>query len=113
MTAGDLMDDDQDRSDVLTNQVAIGRFAWIFGGVMAISLSFPPILFAAAISTILGFCAGVIATVALFAREPIWGEQLTRWDVAAALYALSLFTGFFIDVDSIQAYLQIVRTSAG
>lgn len=95
------------------NQIALARFAWIFGAGLAISLSFPPVLFAPTASTILGFSAGVLATVALFAREPVWGPELSRWDVAAALYALSLFIGFFVDIAGVQAYIQAQRAMTG
>lgn len=107
------MNQEQDWYNLPANQVAIARFTWIFGAGLAISLSFPQILFAASVSTILGFSAGILATTALFARESIAATHLTRWDVAAALYALSLFTGFFVDLDSIQSYLAAHRTMAG
>lgn len=107
------MNQEPDRFASPANQAALARFAWIFGAGIAISLSFPPILFAATASTVLGFSAGILATVALFARESVWSGHLTRWDVAAALYAMSLFTGFFVDLDSIHAYLEAERAASG
>ena len=104
------MDHEQNWDASVANQIALARFAWIFGAGIAIALTFPQILFAATISTILGFCAGILATTALFARESVWNPHLTRWDVAAGLFAMSLFTGFFVDIDSIQAYIHAQQT---
>ena len=87
------------------NELALRRFAWVFGGGLLVALAFPQVLFAATISSFTGFAAGVVATMALFARDPLWVAYLTRWDVAAALYAASLFTGFFVDIDAVQLFL--------
>jgi len=88
-------------------QLAFVRFAWIFGAGLAIAMTFPQVLFAATISSVLGFGAGIMATVALFARDSVWSEDLTRWDVAAALYGSSLFASFFVDHDALRAYLEV------
>lgn len=92
------------------NQLAFIRFAWIFGAGLAIAMTFPQVLFAATISSVLGFGAGIMATVALFARDSVWSEELTRWDVAATLYASSLFASFFVDQDALRAYLELRHT---
>lgn len=107
------MDEDLKAPETVANQLAVVRFAWIFGAGIAIALSFPPILFAATVSTILGFSSGVLATIALFSRESVWSPHLNRWDVAASLYALSLFTGFFVDADGILAYIEAQKAFSG
>jgi hypothetical protein len=43
--------------------------------------------------------------VALLAREEPLAPHLTRWDIAAALYAASLFAGLFVDVEGVRHYL--------
>jgi len=70
-----------------------------------VALTFPQVLFAATISSFLSFAAGVIATVALFSREPVHMSYFTWWDVAAALYITSAFSGFFVDVDAVHTFL--------
>lgn len=89
------------------NQQALGRFAWIFGFGLAISLMVPSAFFAAAISACTGLGAGILATIALLARDDVFAPYLSRWDVAAALYAASLFSGWFIDYEALQLYLTL------
>ena len=98
------LEDDQLHEN-FANELALRHFAWVFGGSLLVALAFPQVLFAATISSFTGFAAGVVATLALFARDPLWVGHLTRWDVAAALYAASLFTGFFVDIDAVQLFL--------
>ncbi len=91
-----------DDGDVLArdaaNQRALSRFAWVFGCGLALSLSVPQWFFAASISSFTALAAGLLATIALFARDDdIFAPHLTRWDVAASLYAVSLFAGLFVD----------------
>lgn len=87
------------------NQRALHRFAWIFGSGLALALSLPGILFAATFGSFTGLGAGIVATVALLAREEPFAPHFTRWDIAAALYALSLLAGLFVDVDGVRHYL--------
>jgi hypothetical protein len=88
---GDLLAQDA------ANRRALARFAWLFGAGLALSLAVPEWFFAASISSFTALAAGLLATIALFARDEIFAPQLTRWDVAAALYAVSLFAGLFVD----------------
>lgn len=89
----------------LANRRASNLFAWIFGIGLAVSLTMPALLFAAAISSFTALGAGIIATIALVARDDMLATHLSRWDVAAALYAVSLFTGFFVDREMLQLHL--------
>ena len=87
------------------NNRALQRFAWIFGAGLALSLIAPDLLFPAMISSFTGLSAGVLATIALFARDNVFAPHLSRWDIAAALYAVSLFFGFFVDLEAIKLHL--------
>jgi len=98
--------DDSDRLALeMANQRALHRFAWMLGLALAFSLVLPSLLFAAAMSSATALGAGVLATIALFARDDIFAPHLSRWDIAAALYAVSLFAGFFVDLDTLQLHL--------
>ena len=99
------MNGTEHESEISESLRALARFAWVFGAALAIAMSFPQPLFAAAMSSVLGFGAGLMATVAIFARDHVWSEELSRWDVAAALYAWSLVAGFFVDIDRVEAFL--------
>ncbi|HET6468991.1 MAG TPA: hypothetical protein VFG43_11505 [Geminicoccaceae bacterium] len=88
------------------NSGAMLRFAAIFAVALMLALAAPPVLFAATLSSFLGLAAWVIAGLALFRREPFWPDHLTRWDVAAGLYASSLLVSFFVDVEAVKAFLQ-------
>jgi hypothetical protein len=98
-----------DDSDMIAreaaNQRALNRFAWIFGSGLALSLTVPQLFFAATISSFSALGAGLLATIGLFARDDIFAPHLTRWDVAAALYAVSLFAGLFVDLPGLQLAL--------
>ena len=87
------------------NQRALQRFAWILGCGLALALSLPAILFAATFGSFTGLGAGIVATVALLAREEPFAPHFTRWDIAAALYALSLLAGLFVDVEAVRHHL--------
>ena len=79
------------------NRRALARFAWVFGSGLALSLAAPEWFFAAGINSFTALAAGLLATIALFARDDVFAPHLTRWDVAATLYAVSLFAGLFVD----------------
>jgi len=97
--------DDPPPSDAAAEDAALRRLAWSLGIGVVLALMMPPPLFAATMSGCLAVASGVMATLALVMREPIWPERLTAWDAAAMLYLLSLFSGFFVDLDAIQAFL--------
>ncbi|MCB1833496.1 MAG: hypothetical protein KDH19_08670 [Geminicoccaceae bacterium] len=98
-----LENDEMNRE--FANDLALRRFAWIFGAILLVALGFPHVLFAATISSFLSFAAGILATIALFSREPVLAGHLTRWDVAAALYAASMFAGFFVDIEAVRLFI--------
>jgi len=106
-------DDGNDMARLSANQRALTRFAWVFGCGLALSLTVPDFFFAATISSFTALAAGIIATVALFAREDPFARHLTRWDVAATLYAVSLFAGLFVDLEAISFYLMLQETGTG
>lgn len=89
----------------MANQRALQRFAWILGIGLAFSLTLPSLFFAAAMSSASALGAGILATIALLARDDIFSPHLSRWDVAAALYAVSLFAGFFVDLEVLQLHM--------
>lgn len=104
-------DDSDEMARLAANQRAFTHFAWIFGLGLAFSLTVPEFFFAATISTFSAFGAGIIATIALFARDDPFAAHLSRWDIAAALYAVSLFSGLFVDLEAISFYLMLQETS--
>ena len=105
-------DDSDEMARLAANQRAFTRFAWIFGCGLALSLTVPELFFAATISSFSAFAAGIMATIALFARDNLFGPHLSRWDVAASLYAVSLFSGLFVDLEAISFYM-MMHESAG
>lgn len=98
-------DDSNEMARLAANQRAFTRFAWIFGCGLALSLTVPDFFFAATISSFTALAAGIIATIALFGRENPFADHLTRWDIAAKLYAVSLFAGLFVDLEAISFYM--------
>jgi hypothetical protein len=62
-----------------------------------------PGLTVAAISSLAFISAMVIATFALFYGERAQAEHFTRWDESAAMLALSLGAGLFVDPAAIEA----------
>lgn len=103
-------DDSDETARLAANQRAFTRFAWLFGCVLALSLGVPDLFFAATISSFTALAAGIIATIALFAREHLLAPHLSRWDIAAALYAVSLFSGLFVDLEAISLHLTMQET---
>ncbi len=101
-----------DVSLATVNQRALHRLAWILGCGLALALSVPQLLFAATLGSFTGLGAGIVATVALLAREEPFAPHLTRWDIAATLYAVSLFAGLFVDLDAVRLYLAMQQSGA-
>lgn len=95
------------------NRRALVRFGWILAAALALSLSAPQPLFAATMNAVLAVTAGVVATIALIGFDDVVAPHLTRWDVAAGLYALSLLFGFFVDVRALEAFLLMQRAGVG
>jgi hypothetical protein len=100
----DKIDEAEALALAAANQSALNRFAWILGAALAVALIAPDLLFPATISSFTCFSAGILATIALFAKDDVFAPHLSRWDVAAALYAVSLFAGFFVDLDALQSH---------
>lgn len=86
--------------------VALFRLAWFIGAALLFALMVPQPLFAATMSAFLGIGALVLSLSALLIREPVWPSHLTRWDVAAILYLLSAFFGWFVDHAMVQEFLE-------
>ena len=107
-----VTDDREEWARLAANQRAFTRFAWIFGCGLALALIVPDLFFAATISSFTAFGAGLMSTIALFARDDLFAPHLTRWDIAAALYAVSLFAGLFVDMEAISFYW-MMQGSAG
>lgn len=89
------------------NNTALIRLAVVLGLSMAVALAAPPVLFAATLSSFLGLAALAIAVAAALAREPVWQPHLTRWDIAAMLHGIALFSGFFIDAAAVEDFLRL------
>ncbi len=107
-----VTDDRQEWARLAANQRAFTRFAWILGCGLALALSVPDLFFAATISSFTAFGAGIMSSIALFARDDLFAPHLTRWDIAAGLYAVSLFSGLFVDMEAISFYW-MMHDSAG
>ncbi len=87
------------------NGTAYRRFAFILGGGLVFAFCFPQVLFSLTFGMFLSLGSGVVGVLAFLAREPVWSRHLTRWDVAAGLYALSLLAGFFVDYDAVHLFV--------
>lgn len=76
------------------NLACVGRFCVVvaIAAVIATMAQLPAFLHAFAVLLLLGGVAR--GASAALAEEPFWHTHLTRWDEAAALFAL----GFFIDI---------------
>jgi ABC-type multidrug transport system permease subunit len=86
----------------LRNRQSLFRFAAMMMIAALIAASAPSALAAAAFSSLLFMGAMIAAGFALITGDPTSGPHLTRWDEAAALLALSLFTGFFVDQAAVE-----------
>ena len=84
------------------NNHALLRFAILLGVALAIASAAPGALFAASFSTFLFVFALGSAISASFVREPVLAPNLTRWDVAAGLMALSILAKAFVDPAVVQ-----------
>jgi hypothetical protein len=95
-----------DRQGPPADQLALIRLAWFIGLALVLALVGPQPLFAATFSAFLGVGAMAVSLSAMLLREPMWPPQLTRWDVAAALYLLGDLFGWLVDHDAVRQYLQ-------
>lgn len=93
-------------SDASADQVALYRLAWFIGVALMLALIAPAPLFAATMSSMLGLASLVLALGALVLREQALAPHLTRWDVAAILYLLSVAFGWFVDEAVVEEFLQ-------
>lgn len=85
------------------NRLSLIRLAVMAATTLFIASFAPPGLTIAAISSLACISALVIATFALFYGERAQAEHFTRWDEAAAMLALSLGAGLFVDPAAIEA----------
>jgi hypothetical protein len=88
------------------DQVALFRLAWFIGVALVFALMAPQPLFAATFSALLGIGSLALSLGAMVLREPVWPAHLTRWDLAAILYVLSGFFGWFVDRGEVREFLR-------
>lgn len=94
-----------DRQGPSPGDVALFRLAWFIGLALVLALIGPQPLFAATFSAMLGLGALALSVVAAVVREPVWTDHPTRWDLAAALYLLSVAFGWLVDQEAVRAFL--------
>ena len=94
------------------SNAALLRFAMVLGASLLLALAAPDALFATALSSFLGIGALVTAATAAVGREPVWRPHFTRWDVAAWLHGLSVFSAFFVDQAAVGDLLRQAAVSA-
>lgn len=85
------------------NRLSLLRLTVMVTTTLFLAWFAPAGLTVAAVSSLSFISALVIATFALFYGEPPQADHFTRWDEAAAMLALSLGAGFFIDPAAIEA----------
>lgn len=88
------------------DRAALARLAWFIGLALVLALIGPPELFGATFSAFLGAGALAVSLSATILREPVWAAHLTRWDMAAVLYALGTLFGWSVDRDAVRQFLQ-------
>ena len=84
------------------NNLTLVRFALLLGVALVIASAAPPTLFAATFSTFLFVFSLGSAISAAFARDHLFAPNLTRWDQAAGLLAVSILAKLFVDPDAVQ-----------
>ena len=89
------------------DRAALARLAWFIGLALALALTAPQPLFAAAFSTFLSIGALVLTLSAAILREPVWRAHLTRWDTAAVLYVLGTIFGWLVDRDAVREIMNM------
>jgi hypothetical protein len=97
---------EQRPGDVAADQIALYRLAWFIGLALILAMIAPPPLFAATLSSMLGLASLMLALGAMLLREPALLPHLTRWDVAAILYVLSVAFGWFVDDAEVSDFLK-------
>lgn len=85
------------------NRLSLIRLAAMVATTLFLASFAPPGLTVAAISSLSFISAMVIATFAMFYGERVRADHFTRWDEAAAMLALSLGAGLFVDPAAIEA----------
>ena len=88
------------------DQAALFRLAWFIGVALVFALMAPQPLFAATFSALLGIGSLALSLGAVILREPVWPAHLTRWDLAAFLYLLSSFFGWFVNRGEVREFLR-------
>lgn len=85
------------------NRLSLVRLTIMVATTIMLGSLAPPGLAVAAISSLAFLSAMVIAAFALVYRERAVGaEHFTRWDEAAAMMAVSLGAGLFVDPVAVQ-----------
>jgi hypothetical protein len=97
-TIGSSGDDNAER-----NRLSLLRLGAMAAMTLVLASFAPAGLTIAALSSLSFVSALVIATFALLYGERANAAHLTRWDEAAAMMALSLGTGMFVDPAAVEA----------
>jgi len=87
----------------LRNRQSLVRLAMMIGFAVMIAAASPAALAVAAFSSLLLLGSLVASGFAMFGGERPSAPHFTRWDEAAALFALSMLAGFFVDPAAVQA----------
>ena len=85
------------------NAESLIRFGLIFAISFLIASTMPSEAVAATLSALLSIGGFVSANVALLNGERVFTGHITRWDEAAALMALSILAGWFVDTETLHA----------
>jgi hypothetical protein len=96
----------ESRNPATEDRFALYRLAWFLGVAVVLALTAPHPLFAATLSSLLGLGSLVVSLAAFVLREPVAAGHFTRWDVAAVLYLLSAFFGWFVNRAEIGSFLR-------
>ena len=85
----------QDPGNHDSTLIALGHFVILFAIALLFAVLAPSERFASVLSSLLFFTAAVAAFNAMRLGERLDPDQLTNWDVSAALMALSLLARIF------------------
>lgn len=92
-----------------SNRRALFNLALTLVIAMVLGSASPEPLRAAAVGSFLFFAAIGVSLVALFRKEKAFQPKLTRWDVAAILYLLSMTSNLFVDQEAVMQILEQMR----
>jgi len=88
------------------NQQSVTRLGLMLVMTAGLALTSPQPLIAVVFSSMTLVGAMIIGAFALLRSEKVHAPHFTRWDEAAALFAMSLLSGQFIDAAAVDALMQ-------